>query len=108
MRCTILHSVNPSFHLFRSRPFVTSTIIGATNVDQLEQNIKALNMPISDEVAEMINEVYSSFRDPTKGLFEIIDPTVEYIDPTKLPWGAKDQDVDPELDILINQRLSKF
>jgi hypothetical protein len=32
----------------------------------------------------------------------------QYIDPSKLPWGAKDQDVDPELDILINQRLSKF
>jgi hypothetical protein len=91
-----------------SRPFVTSTIIGATNLDQLEDNVMALNVPVSDELSDMINEVYRKHLEPTRGVFEIIDPTLEYIDPSKLPWGAKDQDVDPELDILINQRLSKM
>ena len=91
-----------------SRPYTTSTIIGATNVNQLEENVMALNLPISEEVLEMINKVYKLHVDPTKGVFEIRDPNIEYVDPTKLPWGAKDQDVDPELEILINQRLSKF
>jgi aryl-alcohol dehydrogenase-like predicted oxidoreductase len=91
-----------------SRPFITSTIIGATNLQQLEDNVMALNIPVGDELTELINEVYGEHLDPTKGVFEIIDPTLEYVDPSKLPWGAKDQDVDPELDILINQRLSKM
>ena len=91
-----------------SRPFVTSTIIGATNLQQLEDNVMALNIPVSDEVTELINEVYRSHLDPTRGVFEIVDPTKDYLDPSKMPWGARDQDVDPELDILINQRLSKL
>jgi aryl-alcohol dehydrogenase-like predicted oxidoreductase len=91
-----------------TRPFVTATIIGATNLQQLEDNVMALNMPISEEVARLINDVYRLHLDPTKGVFPVVDPNLEYIDPSKLPWGAKDQDVDPELDVLINQRLSKF
>jgi aryl-alcohol dehydrogenase-like predicted oxidoreductase len=91
-----------------TRPFVTSTVIGATSLTQLEDNVMALNMPISEEVARMINEVHRSYIDPSKGTFEIVDPYIEYTDPSKLPWGGKDQDVDPELDILINQRLMKF
>ena len=50
-------------------------------------------------------------RDPEGDLRYIqmsVDPNVEYVDPSKLPWGARDVDVDPELDILINQRLSKL
>jgi len=91
-----------------SRPFVTSTIIGATSLQQLEDNVLALNVPISPEVHRLINGVYRRFVDPARGAFEIIDPNRDYIDASKLPWGAKDQDVDPELDSLISQRLSKF
>jgi aryl-alcohol dehydrogenase-like predicted oxidoreductase len=91
-----------------TRPFVTSTIIGATNLQQLEDNVLALNVPISDEVAALINEVYRAHIEPTRGVFEVVDPNLDTIDPSKLPWGARDQDVDPELDVLINQRLSKF
>lgn len=91
-----------------SRPFVTSTIIGATNLKQLEENVLALNLPIADEIKNLIDQVYQQYRDPSKGTFEIVDPDQDYIDPSKLPWGAKDQEVDPELDIIINQRLSKF
>jgi aryl-alcohol dehydrogenase-like predicted oxidoreductase len=60
-----------------NRPFVTSTIIGATSVRQLEDNVKALNLQVSDDVTEMINEVYSQCRDPTKGVFDVIDPNIE-------------------------------
>ena len=90
------------------RPYVTSTVIGATNLRQLEENVQALNIPMSDELEELINRIHRQQRDPTKGVFEIVDPYTEYVDPAKLPWGGRDQDVDPELDILINQRLSKF
>ena len=57
-----------------SRPFVTSTIIGATDLAQLEANVMALNLPISKEVLSMINSVYRQHLDPTKGVFEVIDP----------------------------------
>lgn len=90
-----------------SRPFVSSTLIGATNMQQLEDNVMALNIPISSEVAKLINGVYRNFLDPTRGYEDVIDPNLDYIDPSKLPWGAKDQDVDPELDTLISQRLSR-
>jgi Aldo/keto reductase family len=34
-----------------SRPFVTSTILGVTNVDQLKENVMALNIPIRYRLA---------------------------------------------------------
>lgn len=91
-----------------SRPFVTSTIIGASSLNQLKSNILALNLPIRGDLETAINDVYRSHMDPSKGVFDVIDPNVEYVDPSKLPWGARDVDVDPELDVLINQRLSKL
>ena len=90
-----------------SRPFVTSTIIGVTSLSQLEENVMALNIPITEEISTLIDGVHKQYLDPTRGVFEVVDPNIEYVDPSKLPWGAKDQDVDPELDILINRRLSK-
>lgn len=91
-----------------SRPFVASTLIGVTSKEQLKQNLLALNIPTTPEMLEAFNGVYRHHMDPTKGIFEVIDPTKEYVDPAKLPWGAKDEDVDPELDVLINQRMSRF
>lgn len=91
-----------------SRPFVTSTIIGATSLAQLEDNVMSLNMILNDEITDMINDVYRDDRDPAKGVFEVIDPFLENVDPSKLPWGAKDVDIDPELDILISQRLTNL
>jgi len=91
-----------------SRPFVTSTVVGASTTSQLRDNILALNLPVNDEMTALINAAYHKGVDPTKGIFEVRDPYREYVDPSKLPWGAKDQDVDPELDVLINQRLSKL
>jgi len=90
------------------RPFVTSTIIGATSLAQLEDNVMSLNMVLNEEIADMIEDVYRDDRDPAKGVFEVIDPFLENVDPSKLPWGAKDVDIDPELDILISQRLTNL
>eukprot|EP00638_Chattonella_subsalsa_P006569 CAMPEP_0117759050 /NCGR_PEP_ID=MMETSP0947-20121206/15774_1 /TAXON_ID=44440 /ORGANISM="Chattonella subsalsa, Strain CCMP2191" /LENGTH=379 /DNA_ID=CAMNT_0005579417 /DNA_START=181 /DNA_END=1320 /DNA_ORIENTATION=- len=49
-----------------SREFVASTIIGATNLDQLRENILALNVPITPDMDAHIAETYVTYRDPTK------------------------------------------
>lgn len=43
--------------------FVHSTIIGATNLQQLKQNIGAINITLSDETIREINEVYNVYQD---------------------------------------------
>lgn len=40
-----------------SRPFVTSTLVGATSVDQLRENLNALNTPLFTEVMNDLQEV---------------------------------------------------
>jgi len=44
--------------------FVTSTIIGATTMEQLKSNIDAFDIELSDEVMADINEVYRQFPIP--------------------------------------------
>lgn len=46
------------------RPFVTSTIIGATAIDQLKENIDSINVSLSDEVLKAINEVHAEIPNP--------------------------------------------
>ena len=48
----------------KSRWFVASTIIGATTMEQLKENIDAFNIELSDEILAEIDEVYKLFRDP--------------------------------------------
>jgi len=50
-------------------------------------------------------QVYRKYLDPSKGVFPIVDPTIEYVDPSKLPWGAKDQDLNPEFGLVLTQRF---
>jgi aryl-alcohol dehydrogenase-like predicted oxidoreductase len=47
-----------------TRPFVTSNIIGATTMQQLKENIESINIELSDEVLEEVNEVHSSQPNP--------------------------------------------
>lgn len=47
-----------------SRPFVTSSIIGATSVDQLKHDIAASLTPLPEEALTAINEVYNLYPDP--------------------------------------------
>ncbi len=49
-----------------TRPFVTSTIIGATTTAQLEENLQAYNCPITEEAFDAVSQVYCKFFDPTK------------------------------------------
>ncbi len=46
------------------RPFMTSNIIGATNLKQLEENIDSINCTITDEMLEAINAVHAEIPNP--------------------------------------------
>lgn len=48
----------------RSRWFVASTIIGATTMDQLKENISAFDVDMTQECLDDIDAVYRRFRDP--------------------------------------------
>ena len=41
-----------------SRSFVTSNIVGATNLDQLNENIKTFNLELSEDLLEKIDEIH--------------------------------------------------
>jgi len=46
------------------QPFVTSNIIGATNLDQLKENIDSINIELSDEILEKINAIHAAIPNP--------------------------------------------
>ena len=48
-----------------SRPFVTSNIIGATNMKQLEENIKSIEIELTEEVLEKINLIHDNNPNPS-------------------------------------------
>lgn len=57
--------VLPAFTcLRRSRWFVTSSIIGATSLPQLKENLDAFSLTLPEEAFEDINAIYRKFRDP--------------------------------------------
>ena len=47
------------------RPFVTSNIIGATNLSQLEENIGTARIQLGDQVLEAINQIHESIPNPS-------------------------------------------
>jgi aryl-alcohol dehydrogenase (NADP+) len=47
-----------------SRRFIKSTIIGVTNVGQLNENIEALEFKITDEIETEIFKIYQKYTDP--------------------------------------------
>ena len=46
------------------QPFVNSTIIGATNLQQLEQNINTINVSLSEEIMVEVEKVQNAFPNP--------------------------------------------
>jgi aryl-alcohol dehydrogenase-like predicted oxidoreductase len=44
--------------------FVTSTIIGATTMEQLKENIATIDVVLSDEILKEINAVQAIIPDP--------------------------------------------
>ncbi|MES2071608.1 MAG: aldo/keto reductase [Pseudomonadota bacterium] len=49
-----------------SRWFVASTIIGATNLDQLQENIDAYDVSLSEEVITAINAIHAETNNPAQ------------------------------------------
>lgn len=47
-----------------TRPFVTSNLIGATNLEQLAENIDSVNVKLSDELIEEINNIQRRYPNP--------------------------------------------
>jgi len=48
-----------------SRPFLTSTLIGATTIEQLRSNIDSINVTLSAEVLEGIEEIHNEHPNPS-------------------------------------------
>ena len=48
-----------------SRPFVTSNIIGATNMEQLKENIDSINIQLSGEIIDKINQIHNNNPNPS-------------------------------------------
>jgi len=46
------------------QPFVTSNIIGATNLDQLKENIESIDIELNDEIISKINDVHAETPNP--------------------------------------------
>lgn len=49
----------------RTRPFVASTILGATSLEQLQRDIDSVDLALSHEVLADINDVYTHYPDIT-------------------------------------------
>ena len=47
-----------------TRPFLTSNIIGATTIEQLKENIESVNISLSDEIIEEINNIHEDIPNP--------------------------------------------
>ena len=61
------HKILPSTFanaFVNSRPFVTSNIIGATNLTQLKENIQSINIKLSKEILEKIDDIHLSDPNP--------------------------------------------
>ncbi len=47
-----------------NRPFMTSNIVGATSVEQLTENIESINLTLSEEILQEIEEVHTAIPNP--------------------------------------------
>ncbi len=48
-----------------SRPFLTSTIIGATNQTQLKHNIESIDITLSNDVLQGIEQIHKEYPNPS-------------------------------------------
>ncbi|MTE26254.1 aldo/keto reductase [Winogradskyella ouciana] len=53
-----------SLAFVNERPFLTSNIIGATSLEQLEENIDSINISLSEDVMKAINKVHEEIPNP--------------------------------------------
>ena len=48
-----------------SRSFLTSMIIGATNLEQLKHNIESIDITLSEEILEDIEQIHQQYPNPS-------------------------------------------
>ena len=53
-----------SLAFVNQRPFVTSNIIGATNLEQLDENINSIETKLSEDTLARINEIHAKIPNP--------------------------------------------
>ncbi|WP_345191474.1 aldo/keto reductase [Algibacter agarivorans] len=53
-----------SLAFVNQQPFVTSAIVGATNLKQLKQNIESINVTLSEDVLHQIDEIHNMMPNP--------------------------------------------
>lgn len=53
-----------SLAFVESRPFVTSTIIGATSMNQLKENIGSIHLKLSEEILKEIDKIHQEIPNP--------------------------------------------
>ena len=53
-----------SLAFVNSQPFVASNIIGATTMEQLKENIESVNLDLSQDILDEINQVHASQPNP--------------------------------------------
>lgn len=59
-----LTSAQMSLAYVHDRPFVTSTIIGATDLDQLRENIESIDITLTADIINAIDSVYTELPNP--------------------------------------------
>ena len=87
-----------------SRHYVSSTLIGATSLQQLEENILALNiLPFPRDLHERIDIFCRDNPEPCRGVFPLTHtfPDLELKD---LPWGVQNNAyVDPQIQAMLDR-----
>jgi aryl-alcohol dehydrogenase-like predicted oxidoreductase len=61
------HNLDPAqmaLAFVNQRPFVASNIIGATNLEQLESNINSIDVELSDELLNELQEIGAKYSNP--------------------------------------------
>jgi len=53
-----------SLAFVNQRPFVTSNIIGATNLEQLKENIASIDTELSQETLDRIDAIHATIPNP--------------------------------------------
>jgi len=62
------HGLDPAqmaLQFVNTRPFVTSNIIGATTLEQLETNLDSVNVGLSGELLEKIETIHRTYTNPS-------------------------------------------
>jgi aryl-alcohol dehydrogenase-like predicted oxidoreductase len=86
------------------QPFVTSTLVGATSVEQLEMNILSKNFsPLNKELNENIDRIYRAHLLAGRGPAQVYNPFVEVYDPRQQAWGLREEDLDPEYEQMMSE-----